>query len=702
MAKSGEVDPRFMVEIGSERFDPKDEAAKARRQVAAGKKKLAEALGVPVGKIPGAEREAYLVQFEADPDAETVRRFVDDYGLQLKHGLSSVAFVERMDRKTAARVRRDSVVRATVPFSPALKQTVRPTEDVPSSRVAIGLIEGDDVEALTSTLQTLGLNVLLVNDDTNAGGGLSLLAEATQNAEMSAVLALDDVAWIERIGRLTIKNLDTAGVAQSGDAASHPVWEKDLHGEGMIIGVLDAGEIDLLSKFLRDSSKEGQAGASASHRKVVENRKAAGSNTPPDPAHPTWVSGSAVGDEEGEAGKNTGSHPNRGGAWGARIAYGDIFRVFGASPSGSLTAEFEAAAKAEARIHTNSWGSAVDGGAPAYDKEAQDIDAFLWQNQDHLCLVAAPNPGDPFEGALVVAKNPVVVGGVGAFPSHNERPADPQPLTRDRRRKPDLLGVAEDITTSDLTNGGANVLAVATVSANSLATPHVAAAAALVRQYFLEGWFPNGKKEGKKRSITPSGALLKAMLLNATVPLTDQPYPNDRDGWGRLELNRTLHFEGDKLLLWVRDVRRGQGLERNGRTQQHTLTVPANAKSLKVTLVFNDRKGPLPGANPVVNRLDVELMEPRPSGFGYFGNDFKHLGFDAPQSLRRDVTKFSTDATELRNNVRQVLVMTPTPGRWTIVVRAHTIDQTEPASQPGKLPPLRFQGYALVATIALT
>ena len=73
-----------------------------------------------------------------------------------------------------------------------------------------------------------------------------------------------------------------------------------------------------------------------------------------------------------------------------------------------------------------------------------------------------------------------------------------------------------NVTTSDLTGSGANVLAVLPVSGNSFATPHVAAAAALVRQYFTEGWYPNGKREAKN-GFTPSGALLKATLLNATT-----------------------------------------------------------------------------------------------------------------------------------------------------------------------------------------
>lgn len=693
------TDPRFIVEIGSHRFDPKGEASRSRLQTTAGRKRLAKALGVEPPQVPGADRPTWLIQFTEDPEAAMVQRFRDDFGLRLSHGLSSNTFVERLDRNTVDTLRKHRAIRACIPYSPQLKLlTVGPTVEAASMRLEIGLIEGNDIDGVRSMLQQLGVSVLLVNDDTVSGGGLSLLVEAKEGADLLAVASIDDVLWVVPVGDLTVKNLDTAGIAQSGDAAVHPVWDQGLHGEKMTIGVIDAGEIDLLSKFLLDP---GQAAASMTHRKVVDNRKAAGVNVPPDAAHPTKASGCAVADEDG----NSGSHVNRGGAWGARIAYGDVFRVFGSSPSGSITAEFGAAGTAGARVHTNSWGIGSGGAAPTYDGTARDTDGFLFSNQDHLCLIAAPNPGGSFEGGLVIAKNPVLVGGVRASPNENSRRADPAPLTADGRRKPDLLGVAENVTTSDLTGGGVTPLAVTTRSGNSYTTPHVAAAAALLRQYFTEGWYPNGKKE-PKNGFTPSGALLKAVLLNATVPLTGvASYPSARDGWGRLQLNKALHFDGDKLNLSVWDVRHVAGLNRDGSYKLFSLAVPANAKAMKITLVFTDPSGAVGAADPVVNKLDIEVMEPRSmfdfdfsTWFGYYGNDFQNK-----VSRRRNVFAVGAnsppDPSELKNNVRQVLVNAPAAGRWSVFVRAHKVDQVNTPSLFG--PFRRRQGYALVACVEM-
>jgi len=53
----------------------------------------------------------------------------------------------------------------------------------------------------------------------------------------------------------------------------------------------------------------------------------------------------------------------------------------------------------------------------------------------------------------------------------------------------------------------------------SMATPIVAGAAAVVRQYFQQGWYPSGAAV-TAHGFSPSAPLVKAVMLGAAV----QPY----------------------------------------------------------------------------------------------------------------------------------------------------------------------------------
>ena len=731
MRDTGVTDSRYIVEIGSERFDPKADGSKARRRVTAGKKKLAKALGIDLAELPGAEREAWLVQFADDPDAEQVRRLHDVHGLHLTQRISSIANVERMNRKTAAKVRRDPAIRAVVPYPPRMKlHLMRSTIAVAGARYEVGLIEGDDADAVGAALDALGFNLVLTNDGTHAGVEFSLFVEATQSADLSVVAAMDDVAWITELGTVIQENFDSSAVAQSGDGVNHPIWDKGLTGKGMVIGVIDAGEIDVQSIFLGDGTLPGPG-----HPKVVQNRQAHGvTSNQDDNRHATRVVGCVAAHHK----SMSDVHPGRGGAWAAKIAYGD-FRRFSETLESTLADELEEAGSVGARIHSNSWRELHDPPAMSplpYDNFSAKTDDFLWRHEDHLYITSAPNPDaltgvrsptDPrpegFSSGPVVAKNPITVGGVKAWKLQDIRCDDPVPITvaADPRRKPDLLAVAEDVITADIADGARfDTLTDGIrpnkdpVLGNSFATPHVAAAAALVRQYFIEGWYPKGKREGRRREVTPSGALLKAMLMNATVPLVGRPYPSqDRrkeDGWGRLELDRTLHFEGDDRFLWIRDVRHSEGLASTGGEMPFLFDVPVNARSMKITLVFNDRKGD-PQGEAVVNQLEIEVLEPMPSVIGYLGNDFTANlgeGQGGPrllQSLGRDLTDWQNlrpNRVELKNNVRQVLLDAPMAGKWIINVRAWKIEPRPEPARPPELAPGISQGFALVASAQLT
>lgn len=84
----------------------------------------------------------------------------------------------------------------------------------------------------------------------------------------------------------------------------------------------------------------------------------------------------------------------------------------------------------------------------------------------------------------------------------------------------------------------------------SFAAPILAGYAALVRQYFMDGWYPSGFAN-PSHGFKPSGALIKAILVHGGQPLqyisdgassTKTSWLDNTQGYGRAQLDRVLSF----------------------------------------------------------------------------------------------------------------------------------------------------------------
>mmetsp|Transcript_12736 Transcript_12736/g.29300 ORF Transcript_12736/g.29300 Transcript_12736/m.29300 type:complete len:1267 (+) Transcript_12736:3-3803(+) len=169
------------------------------------------------------------------------------------------------------------------------------------------------------------------------------------------------------------------------------------------------------------------------------------------------------------------------------------------------------------------------------------------------------------------------------------------------------------------TSGAWTNVALQPMDGTSMATPVMAGAAALVRQYFLDGFYPSGRATASA-AYTPSAALMKAILINGAQKLTGSTktrsgttrlpssVPNKYEGFGQPALDAVLRFSNSNFGLWLDDNRAGIAT-RGVMEYMFTVTTATVAQPFVVTLVWTD---PAPGSvyayNVLVNDLDLTVV----------------------------------------------------------------------------------------------
>ncbi|SPQ95632.1 subtilisin [Plasmodiophora brassicae] len=513
---------------------------------------------------------------------------------------------------------------------------------------------------------------------------LLVVVRAEPDLQAASLVIADDpqVLFVER--RLAPKKLNRwargilqDGLVQSANYASRTgllSWDHNLLGDGQIIGVADSG-IDTKHCFFADAYRPvpfvpytGAATASSTSsssnllaRKIVQYVTYADASDDAE-GHGTHVAGTIGGSPPTPG---TTYDPYVGMAPNSKIAFFDIGHSDGTlTIPDDLTSPFLGwAYVAGARIHSNSWGVST----PYYTANARDFDLFMYEHKDMVVVVAAGNDGS-CDGQTTVnspssAKNVVSVGATmtnadnyaytglqppyyasdpGLFTSNNLAMFSSRGPTPDLRIKPDI--VAPGFNTISARTPGQNACGqplssvLTSKSGTSMATPAVAGHLALIRQYFVDGYYPTGTKT-PSNALSPSGSLVKAVAIAGAVALTGGRLIDDTmvsrtpkcpnpayasvahvpgidQGWGRLELSTVLPFAPAAtfgMLLLGTDRRNaatfGDISIRNRQTHTYRLcAMPSKAApAIKIALVWTD-----PPAQPVsgiqlVNNLDLQV-----------------------------------------------------------------------------------------------
>jgi subtilisin family serine protease len=487
---------------------------------------------------------------------------------------------------------------------------------------------------LLPILQTAGFDLFT----SQSAGPHSYLAGRVDGSRLEAFLDLaaaqPEVQLIERGAGARLQNDVAMRITQSGSYfGSTPVFDHGIYGSNQIVAVCDTG-LDVDACYFRDTNAQlppinlgGETNVDLALRKVVAADFLYEADDPADPTawdnhgHGTSVAGCAAGSDIYDPFST--DEPN-GMAPGAKLIVQDAGYLnedacadlvgLGCPVTNFYPALMQAVAQG-AVIHNNSWNDGEDSFQPnTYTEPCRELDLATWSHKQFLVVCAAGNNGlSNTVGSPSVAKNALSVAAC-LTGSAQERMAgfSSRGWASDGRFKPDLTAPGQNIRTAgsdgDVTTGNCYVTS---RSGTSFSSPIVAGLAALVRDYFAQGFYPTGAPVAADRRPDVSAALVKAMLINTSVAMSNaEAYPPARDqGWGRVDLSQSLAFTGSARSLFVED-QPPPFAETPAFPYLAHLNLRSTNQPLKVTLVWTDYPATAGADKHLVNDLDLRVRTP--------------------------------------------------------------------------------------------
>lgn len=488
---------------------------------------------------------------------------------------------------------------------------------------------------------------------------------------------------------------------QSGIEDYRPIWDHGIQGEGQIIGIADSGVYVEHNAFRDDLQSVhytyigSPSNPNLDHRKIIQYWIHQTVGDDQDSSfwfwHGTHTGSMSAGNDVPSGGPGTynGMAPE------ARLTVSDYCVGLACAPTFPTRVFYDDGARIGS-LSAASSGLHLDDDAHGLDSDPYEIfggEELLWELSDFLFVHSAGNSG-PSPGSVGNPGRQEVTVGASYKGTEKLEHYSARGPTSDGRLKPTLLAPTYGVAAA-----GWSPTYYTPMGGTSGSSPIAAGAATLVRQYFMDGWYPTGAKV-MSNGFEPSAALLKAMLINSAEemdiareydgtlwsshanPYDGMEYPNSDQGWGKIDLENCMFFEGENRRLWVVDDEAGLS---TGQYVDYYVWVSDSSEPLEATLVWTDYPTTPGSAKTLVNDLDLSIYSP--DNEEYRGTKF---AYDA--ALDRWHSEPSPTSWDDVNSVENVLKLNPEVGLWKIRVSGTNVHPTRPSFQP----------FALVVTGALS